>query len=94
MTDYSDLTWGLAAMSIIGLTLIIHTRMIIGTLINLISTLGWVTYYASIQEYSTVALLSTYSCIYLYGFVKHVYRWKTTKAVSDVSEPVVEELNI
>lgn len=89
MTDLYNLTWGLAAMSIIGLTLIMHTKMIIGTLVNLTSTLGWVAYYASIGQYSTVALLSTYSCIYLYGFIKHVHRWKTEKTITDVPENIV-----
>ena len=87
--DYCHLTWVLAAMSVLGLTLIMNLRMIIGTSTNLISTIGWILYYISIEQYPTVSLLSTYACIYAYGLGKHAFKHVKDRKSTTLGEELV-----
>lgn len=87
--DYYHLTWVLAAMSVLGLTLIMNLKMIIGTSINLISTIGWILYYISIEQYSTVALLSMYACVYSYGLGKYLLKHVDDKKAKILGEELI-----
>lgn len=69
--DYYNLTWILMVGSVIGTILVIQLRMVSGTFLNLITSIGWTLYYYHIEQYPAVILLGIFSFLYLYGLIKH-----------------------
>lgn len=84
--------------SVIGTILVIHLKMILGTSLNLITSIGWCLYNYHIGQYPAVTLLGIFSFLYLYGLIKHT-RIHLKSKVSNVEnvenvENVMEDLQI
>ena len=92
--DLYHFTWILAALSITGMTLVIHLRMIIGLSISLTSTILWILDYISLGQYPTVTLLSTYALIYSYGLAKHGYKEIKRRRKIDQDRVQIEPIDV
>lgn len=70
--EYEDLSWVLAALSIISTILMIHMKMIVGNILNLVASSCWSLYYYKIEQYSSMFLLCVFVSVYIYGTIKYM----------------------
>ena len=93
MVSYEDLSWILAALSVIATILMINMKMIIGNALNLIASISWALYYYDIKQYSSMALLCVFVSVYLYGTIRytysHYYYRKNTRIIAEEDASII-----
>ena len=80
--------------SIIGTILVIQLKMVSGTFLNMITSIGWSLYYYYIKQYPAVILLGIFSFLYLYGLIKHTRILLKSSNVNIDTEDVEEDPRI